>query len=387
MRTNDGWDEGGAFDEALYLAWPDGAPAVELAFLSALPDEKKEQVLKRLRAVCLAEGGAKNLAAIARDAGIGRTALFMLRQRWTAKGTLASIMPYAGSGRGARKARPIDGQDEVEALAGTKPNSELVAELRGRSTASKSALQRRVRREAFRAAMEPDALLRDFGREFALDWSVLGIAVGESGSPQWAAGEFLIERSVGLICGFAIRAEGGDELPLYFSAYRGSQFAGRRRLRVLGVPTDTAGPRLDVVFGPAHDAIEGLRRPSVVDALEKAGAAVHTDGVRRFGRFLMDSVGASIGDVPLLPRTRTDASVPDAVLSARPAVSVADAALLVKRGVNHHNRPIEARLKELGLIDGTEDPSALISRLAPLSARVANLPHIVEERYSAPSTG
>lgn len=355
-------------EKVLALAWPNGTPPAERAYLASIPEPTRRIVVARLNAVCRAEAGARDLAALAEGAGVGRASLFKLRRRWRDAGTLASIAPYAGTGRSSSAARLSDDELRLRSELSDLPGRKAFAKLKSTSLLSEDTLRRAIRDEDRNAAMTESALMRDFGRRFAFDWSAVGIPVIGTGRSRWAAAQFLLERSAGLICSWWLRGDGTDEGLLYECAFRGARFAVDHRLRVLHRP-DSSSPEIDVVVGRIIAGAEGLRLGQRLE--EMSAAAIHDRAPRRYGRYLIESVGASIGSVRLMPRVDPEvAIVPESIREKRLPVPVADARLLLGQAVERHNSPIMKRLRELRLLEGNGDPSALIEAIKPLNEPV-----------------
>lgn len=343
--------------ELLGRAWPGGVPLKEAALLGAMPAERAEKTLDRLRAVLAAEDG-EPIGELAAGLGMDRPAFFRLRARWRAERSLRSIAPFAG--RKLRRAgrEDLDGaasalvlEASAEASAAELANALVVRA--GNKVARTQALAA-IRRARLATSTKQERLSKHFGRALLRDITALDLNVSlPNGTIDRCIGIFMLERSSGLILG---HAAGQRALSFDLEAMaldRSLAYAGARD------PQPDRLARLEWVAGEWS----GGWFDQIKDAVDATEGRFLNRGDRRFGERMVSLIGPRLSRIAMRPRStfRIDSE------QAPPILDPQHASALIDDAVYDHNL---ARLSRLAIDLGVElqkrpqDPARLFIELA-----------------------
>lgn len=358
--------------DVLARAWPEGVPAEESVYLRSLSDERQAIVVARLEAVLAAEGDATGLVDAARLAGLGRTAFFGLRRAWNANRSLRSLAPYERrrsvpksfvepDKRPGKMPRFQVGERTaaVEAIradpaASNASIAALVAE-RTATALDPRTLTSLVRQERRLLHFSPRLLLGVYGRSLVADVSALDMTLSEGGEGRSAIAAFLIERSTGLVVGYAVGARDQGVALQGRAAQRAVAFLADERADVaLGTPV-----AMKLVVGPGpEEEIETLANAagSVRDV------EVFATGRLRFGRRVTSLIGRP-GRIGLRPMATMPADQDQLPRSNQPSVTIAEGDVLLGAELARHNRSALDALRMVGLAGGGEKSGAMVELL------------------------
>ena len=346
----------------LERAWPDGLPAEEQAHWAAVPDARRDTVLRRLGALVALDERGVPVGEAAAMAGLSRQAFHKLRRRWAADRSIRSVTPY----RAKASERPA-GIDQLGARS--EPAREAViekilelirkhpGETNGRiarllledadTGVSLPTTVKMVRNVRNAAARQPEVLESTFGASLLVDFVGIRIAGVRVELDEVVIGALVLERGSGLILGF----DAGEPWRMSELQTRAIDHALRTLTR-LKVDVERAEPaNCRIVLPPPAQAgelelAELDRRLSDVLGRERVSAS----GLHRFGVRTTSIIGHRLGRVLLYSRLMDD----DGVFrirrdsnERRPALSVERFVDLAKTEISRRNEPLLAIVREL----------------------------------------
>lgn len=344
-------------DDPLAEAWPDGMPEADRLFLAALGERERQLVMRRLDAVMRADRG-EPLAPLADGIGLKRAAFFNLRRAWRQR-SLAALLPHAARPGRRVEAKADDprrkragellqqraGRRNVDiaklmvaedpTLVGDGPHGRLVAIQK---------MERLVRHERARLAVDPAFLRQAYGGGLVLDLSAISIVME---GQKLAVAALLVETASGLILGHAIGSS-NETVGVQLEALTVARsFLATRRA---DLEFDArAAPELALMVPPGVDA----------DAMA-AELAPHVNGlvIGRIGGFsygqqVRQVIGPRVGRIVLQPRRTLAVDIEEFASAGRsPVMPPATARATFAREVVRHNAHREKALVAAGCIDG-----------------------------------
>lgn len=371
----------------LDAVFPDGVPDSERLLAATMPPDRLRQAERRLAALLAAErrmaeastppGGTRSLNDLADAAGMGRTAFFELRRRWSDVRSLASLVPVQVRPPRGRDRRPQF--DEAAALAvdvvAAAPiyvsTSAMARQLMARLNAPISTQTAiRMIRDARRICAADLAYLKaNFAAMTLVDVSATALTVEREGGYEYLLICVVMDRASRLVVGHA--SGFADEA---IGLQRTATENAHRRVLLFGPDRPGPGPtQIEYVVGPGPEPEVREIAHSLWDQLGRQ--AVIATGPRRFGERLVSQLGPRVDRIRLLPRStaqgRSAASGSTAHLTFTHAP---DAKAVLDLAVDRHNALVIRRLSDAGFATRAEaDPvgGSLSSALGRLCASLS----------------
>ncbi|WP_126001587.1 hypothetical protein [Sphingomonas sp. ABOLE] len=359
----------GDFDAVLRQVWPGGVPKEEEALLALQSPERAQDTVKRLKAILRLLARDGTAASLAAEAGISRRSLFDLRDKWLASRSLSVLVPHAKPN--VRK--PAERKDVLEKIGSDLKKlptaREIAMKMQGEHEASMGTLRRLVRDRAREQRLTSDALLNNFGSEFAIDVVAVDMPIiTRMNGRAWPLAVIYLEKSTGLVLSAALIEVGGSGIEGVIQ--QGAVQAHEWRL---SIAESIGQPVLDVVLPKlSYNAIDVLR---FLRAVETSAFPVRVDFEKpyRFGRSVINAIGGKLGRFHFRPRATdkwpTSAQVGDT--ETEQVLTLEQASALFGSAVTKWNAGVLLRLKEVGLVergDGAgpwDEWAAMLSKREP----------------------
>lgn len=295
-------------------------------------------------------------------ANLTRNAFHVLRGRWSAERSLASVVPFAG--RRPRRAVIGDRTVESSVLDGGPVSREIEAAKQllmerpdlsngalgrllaerladGSHTNAMSRLMQRVRRTL---RLQPDAIRSTYGRSLVVDHSAIALLVLGPDGPECAVASLVLERASGLLLAARVSSRDNASTALHEAVRLGSLTLGDSPLDVRA----QGSAKVTVVMPPGRPAPINTDWPSQT---EMATCDYVDQGARRYGARTISTIGARIGRIRLVPRfTAEGTGLPMMEWGHhRTPLEVSDANEIFEKERIAWNSPILPRLEAAGL--------------------------------------
>lgn len=347
QKGGDGVSKGSQPDAKVLFdrAWPDGVPAEELKNFARLSPERAEVVLARLQALLdLEDHGTSPGVAL----GIGRTAAFTLRRRWTKHRSIAAITPYQSDV--AKKTIRHGGTDVVASIVRDVVDQspyfvsdgdcarEVVRRAVDKITYEPALVLVRARRTL--VAARPDVLRAHYGRTIIVDCSAVDIPLTRTDfAPAVVA--LVMEKTSRLILGAATGMSSNTLVLQQATLVEAMRFLENSPLDRRDAPNGTS-VELTVGTSPAGRDLEVGDRLSTTPNVDFNLGGPHRSGARANAL-----LNGRLGGLRLLPRATFLGRMGGvAIRHAREPVELGAADALVLEAVSRHNSLIVPNLHD-----------------------------------------
>lgn len=352
-----------ATEYALLLkVWPKGADSLEEDIWFILDERRREQAVKRIRALIDYEAGDADVAKSAERAGVSVPRFYGILRAWRESPSLAAVVPHAKfrrrpaaaqheesvsvssgqrmeSGKGSletrRRAKSLVRDALLSAPDATIQRvTRAVASQLGSAAPSMSALRQLVTDE--RGVLTREALggPSGFGRRLLIDYSAVSIPMEVDGGVRWAPASFVVDIATQIILGAAI---GADVAILPFRAARSAtDYLESLRISEAEIQENVLA-KVDLVLSSENpvDMLRAMQRAREVD-----GLTLIPTNPTRVGTMLLEAIGSKLGGLKLMPKYVSNDFAAQRSLRhelAQQSVSKAEAERVLSLEISGHN--------------------------------------------------
>lgn len=343
-------------------AWPDALESEgQAAHWAAVPEDRREAVFNRLRALCLLEADEVGVGKAAAVANLSRQAFHKLRKQWQADRSIQSLTPYrykaedriahlrdprprACAEEDANNQSPLLEARDLISMHPEETNGELgrrLQEARGVEISLPTAVKV-IQKTRRLAALEPELLTATFGTSLLLDF--VGVRLDGVATEGPMIGAIVLERASGLI----LAIELGEDHEMAHMQIRAIGQA-LENISVLCIDIDRARPATCRIILPPHHGLNDSHLQRLGDILDEK--RVFAEGIRRFGIRTTSIIGHKIGRLRIFSRILTEENARHFREAPRilgePTLNSAQFAALAKDEIDRHNAPVIDRLRTL----------------------------------------